>query len=359
MTKIYKLDITLIENLTINIGLISVSVIGIIFLIIKNPTRFENILAKVHNKLKRFFSDSEYFFVKYNLQSKLNKYVDNARKKAPQIESIRAKIQWVDEQITRETFLLNGELVIKLEKSDNQNRNLVNATMAFITCGYLKKAKSYISNSQRDAIDLFVCYDILKEQKNEILNQFVQDYLKIGLSNDKISDFFNKFMDIDKAGLFFPVFIQELTFFGEKVFTQKKDANKIYDQIKILSNYLYNYSHRKLSEDIINDYNGTYSKFAIRIIGKSIKINKEGENVYKKNLEKLDNDIETLYLIGNLKNKDFIKNVAVQCDKLIGFYILYEKEYTSTIKDGEGNDMNVETFLVVLRNLKIQTVHKK
>ncbi len=355
-----KVEITLVDTIVINVGIVAVSLIGIAFFFLRYPTQFEKAATVLHRFLKRIIKGSEYLYVKYNLQSKLNKYIDNARKKAPQIETSRAKINWVDEKTTKEHFLKNGQLVIRLQKSDNENRNLINATMAFVSTGYLKKAKSYIANYQKDAIDLFVCYDIVKDQKQEIVDQFAQDYLKEAMSNEKIADFFNKFIDIDRAGLYFPVFLQELTFFGEKVFTTKRDKSKVYEQIKILVNYLYRYANRKFNEDSISDYNGAYSKFAIRIIGKKFKINNEGERVYKKNLEKLGNDIETLYLIGALQNKDFVENIASQCKSLIGFDILYKKQYSSIIKGREkDHEREVDTYLVVLRNEKIKTIHRK
>ena len=123
--------------------------------------------------------------------------------------------------------------------------------------------------------------------------------------------------------------------------------------------YLFNYSNRKLNQDIINDFNGQYSKFAIRIVGKSFKINNEGERVYKNNLKKIDDSVETLYLLGAKSNRDFIKSIGKQCKTMIGFDILYEKEYSSVIKDKDGNDFEVDTFLLVLRNEKIKTVHRK
>jgi hypothetical protein len=360
MRRMLKVDITIVDTIVINVGLVAVSIIGIVFLFLRYPTKLERAITVLHRLLKRIIKGSEYIYTKYNLQSKLNKYIDKARKKAPQIEASRAKIKWVDETTTKEHFLKNGQLVINLHKSDNENRNIINATMAFVTTGYLKKAKSYIANYQKDAIDLFVCYDIVKSEKREIVDQFAQDYLKEAMTNDKIADFFNKFMDIDRAGLYFPVFLQELTFFGEKVFTGKRDKNKIYEQIKILVNHLYRYANRKMNEDTITDYNGEYSKFAIRIIGKSFKINTEGERVYKRNLQKLGNGIETLYLIGGLNNKDFVQSIATQCKKLIGFDILYKKQYSSIIKGREKDfEREVDTYLVVLRNEKVKTIHRK
>ncbi|MCB9284140.1 MAG: hypothetical protein H6563_08725 [Lewinellaceae bacterium] len=351
-------DFTLIENLTINFGLITISVAGIIFFFIRYPSKFERLVAWIHSILRKLIKQSEYTFVKYNVQSKLNSYIDKARKKAPQIETSRATIEWIDENQTMDNFINNGQLVIRMQRSDNQNRNIVNASMAFISSGYLKKAKSYIAKYQRESIDLFVCYDMLKNEKREILDQFTQDYLKEAMTNEKIGEFFEKFMDIDKAGIFYPIFIQELTFFGEKVFTRKRNQSQVYEQVKNLVMFLYNYANRKQSENTITDFDGLYSKFAIRIVGKSFKINTEGERTYKSNLKKIDKSIETIYLLGNRANKEFIQRIGEECKGMIGFDVLYRKEYSSVIKNKDGGDFEVDNYLMVLRNDKIATVHK-
>lgn len=351
-------DFTLIDNLTINFGLITISVAGIIFFFVRYPSKFERLVAWIHSLLRKFIKQSEYTYVKYNVQSKLNTYIDIARKKAPQIETSKAKIVWIDENQTKENFIKNGQLIIRMQRSDNQNRNVVNASMAFISSGYLKKAKSYIAKYQRESIDLFVCYDMLKNEKREILDQFTQDYLKEAMTNQKIGEFFEKFMDIDKAGIFYPIFIQELTFFGEKVFTRQRNQNQVFEQVRSLVMFLYNYANRKQNEDTITDFDGLYSKFAIRIVGKSFKINTEGERVYKNNLKKIDKSIETLYLLGNQSNKEFINKIGEECKVMIGFDVLYRKEYSSVIKNKDGEDFGVDTYLMVLRNSKITTVHR-
>ena len=64
-------------------------------------------------------------------------------------------------------YIKNGELIIRLHKSENQNQNIVNASVAFISFAFLKKAKSYIAKYQRESLDLYVCYDLLKQEKSE------------------------------------------------------------------------------------------------------------------------------------------------------------------------------------------------
>jgi hypothetical protein len=120
---------------------------------------------------------------------------------------------------------------------------------------------------------------------------------------------------------------------------------------------LYNYSRRKLDEKGTNEFVGSYCKFTIRILGKRFKIDTEGKRIYINNLKKINPDIETVYLIGNVDNKSFIKSVINECG--LDFSVYMTKEYSAVIKDKEGEDYQVDNFITVLRNNKITMYHKK
>lgn len=351
-------EFTLIGNLTINFGLISISFAALLFFFARYPHKFERLIAWANRFLKWIIKGAEYRYIKYDIQSRLNEYIALTAKKAPHLDNLKANIEWVDENQNRENYIKNGQLIIRMQKSDNQNKNIVTASMAFIATAFLKKAKSYVAPYQRDAIDLYACYDLFKNQKRELLDQFTQDFLKDNLTNTKIGDFFEKFMDIDKAGLFYPVFVQEMTFFGEKVFTRKRDATRIYEEIRNLVIFLYSYSQKKLGEDIISEFNGQHCKFSVRIIGKSYKIATLGEQGYKTSLNNINKDVESIYLLGALKNKDFVNSVFNKCKEQIQFEVLDSKEYKSVLKDREGNDMVADTYLLICRKNSIKTVHR-
>lgn len=354
----------LFENLNINFNISiwaisTITLFGLFVYYLKNPEKFEQLvalLAKFSNYITHKFDKT---YIKYDLQGKINSYVKRVAKKVKHLNVNKVNIQWVDvENITPESYIKDGELIIRLHKSDNQNKNIVNASMAFISNAFLKKAKSYIAKYQRESLDLYACYDLLKGEKSEILDQFVQDFMKEKMGNDKIADLFEKYDDINKAGIFYPILVQELTFLGEKVFNRKRDANVIYDEVKQLIIYLNNYANRKFKEDTISDFTGSYCKFAIRIIGKQYKVSSQGKKVYINNISKVNSGNETLYLIGNVENKDFIKQIFNICEGQINYSILTEESYSAIIKDGEGNDYNVNNYLLILRSNKIQVYHK-
>ncbi|MCF8409080.1 MAG: hypothetical protein K9G36_08920 [Crocinitomicaceae bacterium] len=338
----------------------SFSLIGLLIYFAKNIDKFELLIGGIGKFLKFVSKKFDYTYVKYNLQGKINEYLSKISKKVKHIDIKKINIKWIDPETQDEKqFIQNGELIIRLKKGENQNENLVKASMAFISMAFLKKAKSYVAKYQRESLDLFACYDLLKEEKAEILDQFVQDFMKEKLDDNKIADFFEKYSDIDDAGIFYPVLVQELTFLGEKVFASKRDAQKIYEEVRNLVNFLYRYANRKLREDNISDFTGHYCKFGIRIIGRSTIINTRGDKVYIRHLKKISDSNETLYLIGNKEHKKFMKSIFEKCKDELGYELLSEETYKATIKDPDGSDLEVKNYMMTVRNNNIKVYHKK
>jgi len=360
-------NFSLFDDLNINLNfhfsawtVTTFTLLGLLGYYLKNPEKFEKLVALI-SKFGTFISQKfDKTYIKYDLQGKINDYLKTISKKVKHIDIEKINISWIDvKNQTPESYVKNGELIVRLHKSNNQNKNIVNASLAFISFAFLKKAKSYIAKYQRESLDLYACYDLLKHEKSEILDQFVQDFMKEKMDDEKIASLFETYHDIDRAGIFYPILVQELTFLGEKVFAQKRDANKIYDEVKQLIIYLNNYAKRKLKEDTISDFDGHYCKFAIRIIGKQFKVTNLGEETYIKNINKINPNNETIYLIGNIKYKTFMKSVYQKCKEKIGYSILTEDSYEATIKDAEGEDYDVKSYLMILRNNKVTVYHRK
>ncbi|HNW97991.1 MAG TPA: hypothetical protein PKK00_06235 [Bacteroidales bacterium] len=353
------LDITINLNVTI---IISVAIIVVtfgttVFYLIRHPETLEKWASIFYRVTKYLLNKGEYQYVKYDIQSKVNSYSNKLSKDIPNLSPSNIVIHWINENQTREQFIKNNAFIIRMHKSVNQNKNLVNASMAYISGVLLRKAKSYIAKYQKDSIDLYVAYKLFENQKADILDQFVSDFLRDGLEKDKVGQLYDNFFDIGKAGIFFPVFIQEMNFLGEKIFAKGAEKEKIYKEVTELVALLYCYANRKFDEKGANEFVGSYCKFTIRILGKKFKIDNEGKKIYINDLKKISSEIETIYLIGNITNKSFIKSVINESG--LDYSIYFTKEYAAIIKDKEGQDYEVQNFLMVLRNNKIAVYHKK
>lgn len=325
---------------------------------VKHPEIVDKWLALFSRFGKFVYKKWEYTYVKRDVQSVVNGYLSRLTKQVPNLLVKRVTLEWVDENITAEQFVKNEMLVMRMHKSNNQDLNIVNATFTFVSHSLLEKAKNYIAKYQKDAIDLYVSYKILESEKVQLLQTYVQEILKVGLSNEKTNDFYGKFFDIDRAGIFFPVFLTEMTFLGEKVFGNKRNDKEIFDEVSRLVVFLYKYANRKLHEESINEFDGQYCKFAIRIVGMSVKIHNKGEGIYIRNIQQISNSTETIYIIGGIENRVFIDQIVTECLKTMPYDLYNTYEYSAILKNSENKDYSCKSYLTILRSRNVKYYHK-
>jgi phosphopantetheine adenylyltransferase len=356
MKLIFDINISVTITVTLIIGL----VIGgsVVAHYLKHPDKLEKLCSLFYKSITRLFKSAENNYIKYDIQFHVNSFINDLYQRIPSLTPTSVKLEWIDENQTAEQFIKSDQLVLRMHRSTNQNKNVVNATFTFVTYSLLRKAKRYIAKYQKESIDLFVSFKLLEKAKYQILDEFVQEYLQAGLEKEKVVDLYEKFFDMDKAGLFFPVFLSEMTFLGEKVFGKKRDDERIFEEVKNTVYFLNRFSLRKFDEQAINEFNGTYCKYVIRIIGKRFKIDKEGEKVYLNNLKKIPANIETIYLIGSKSNKSFINSIVSKFIRNDGYLLHHKYEYKAKIKDKEEADFEVETYLIVLRNNTLEVFHR-
>lgn len=323
------------------------------------PEKAKIISSWIFKFLRFLWKGAEKKYIAYDIEGRIDDYVNNfLEEKIKDFIPINIKIDWINENtIDRESFLREGEFILRMRKSENQNKNFVNATMAYIAKNVLPTAKSYISEKQKESIDLFIAKKLFEEEKREVMQQFIDDFLAHKTEDDKIGSLFEQYSLFDKAGLFFPVFLQEMTFLGQKVFADRKNK-KIYEEVNGLIEFLNNYSQRKIG-DVKNDttFNGNYCKFGMMIVGVRFNIDLNNQNPYRDWIRKLVRDgVETIYLIGNSKKEGFIKTVCGNgLLNEIDFSIYKNEQYSAEIKLKTGKKEKIETYLLVLRKNKIES----
>lgn len=350
---------TIVFPIYVTISVTALSLTGFVGYVLMNPEKAERVASWLYKLLRFASSKAERLYVKYSTQSTVNSFLSKLHKSVPGIAVDKVSLEWINENITETEFLESGELVIRMKQSRNDNRNLINATVTFVSYSLLQKAKHYIAKYQKEALNLFATSKILEEECPHTMGEFVSCYLSEAMDNDKINSLYEKFEEIHKINIFFPVLITELNFLGEKVFGKAKKASDIYEEVNQMINFLYRYSQRKLSEDTISDYAGTHCKFAIRIVGKKYKVHTEGKRIYINDIKNISPNVETIYLISDQGLKPFVNEIKKELEGQIDFYLYNTRQYSATIKDADGNDMSVNNYLVVLRSRNVKTFHKQ
>lgn len=173
---------------------------GVAVYLLTHPEIVEKWLSIFYKIAKTIYVGADKQYVKFNIQANINSYIALLNKKVPNLDAQRIKIEWVEENITPESFLKSGDLVMRMHKSQNQNRNIVNATYTYVSHEIVKKVKTYLAPYQKDAIDLFVTFKALSKAGHDVMDTFVQDYLRAGLEKEAIDKLYAKSLLSRKSG---------------------------------------------------------------------------------------------------------------------------------------------------------------
>jgi len=331
------------------IGLPPVAVLLIILLFF--PEKIEKwsaLLWKLLSLTGRICGFAKKRYIKHDLQGRVNDFVRRLRKASPGCFNDKLELEWVDSDIKRAAFLADGRVVLRLRSNDPHDHNFVHGSYLYISKCLLRKTKQYLSSPQKVAIDLFASSKLIKEEKPAVIEYFLNEYLH-PLTSDPVSKqakLIDDFAVIDRAGYFFPLFIQELEYIGDKVFGRKRDQ-MIVNEVYNLIDFLKPLSERRIGDETDLDFNGNYCKFAIVIVGKPAKLLISIEPyVYFINRKIIPTKVDTIYIVGRKENKSKLDQL---CSEFSEKYECVRNLTTETsIRFNDHTELALQ-YVVVLR----------
>jgi hypothetical protein len=258
------------------------------------------------------------------------------------------KLEWIEGDVKRQAFLEADRVVVRVKRDDPRHENFVKAVYLFVSTALLYRAKRYISPPQGRAIDLFVTADIFREQRPEVVDHFLEEYLhpQIDDGSARVTSLFEQFDVISKGGLFFPVFLQEMDYLGHKVFGKARNQ-QIVKEVNELVEFLQALALRRVGDEQTDlNFVRTYCRFAVVIVGRAIKVKQSTAPYVHFIRNGLERNVETVYLIGHADNEKPIKEVCVQLSDL--YDMVSEKQLVKVVVFGQEK-RKLKTFLAVLR----------
>ncbi len=331
---------------------------AVIVVILTNPEKVEKwsgLLWKAIDNLRLGFRFAHKKYIQHDFQGSVNDFVKHHAKEMPGFQVKGVRLDWVDADVKRQAFIEADQVVVRVRREDPHHENFVKAVYLFISTALLYRAKRYISPPQGRAIDLFVTAELFKEQKPEVVDHFLEEYLHphIDEGSGKVGAYFEQFALIAKAGLFFPVFLQEMDYLGLKVFGSRK-SQEIVKEVAELIDFLENLAVRRVGDENTDlNFVRQYCRFAVVIIGKPAKVTQSVAPYIKFIRDGLDRNIETVYLIGRLENEERIQQV---CGDLSDLYALVCSKHVSKVILYGEEKRKIEGFVAVLRS-KSRTIY--
>jgi hypothetical protein len=279
----------------------------------------------------------------------VNEFIKKHAKEMPGFQVKGVKLDWVDAEVKRQAFIEADRVVVRVRRDDPRHETFVKAVYLFVSTALLYRAKRYISPPQGRAIDLFVSAEIFKEQKPEVVDHFLEEYLHphIDDGSEKVRQYFENFDVISKGGLFFPVFLQEMDYLGQKVFGDRK-SQQIVSEVSALVEFLKSLALRQVGDERTDlTFVQQYCRFAVVIVGKPITLSRSILPYVKFVRDGLERNTETVYLIGRSDNEKPIKEI---CAALSDIYDLVSEKRMSKVLLYGKEKRKVQGFVAVLRS---------
>ena len=350
------------ETLKIILGVfgggIGVFIVAIFIFFYLTPEQFEKWKSFIYSILVKVFHGLGKKYASHDVQGRVNEFVSKTRKKYPQLDQVGVQIHWVDSNDQDSPLRKENKILIRMRKHEDQDKNFLQASMVFVASEFLKRTKTYLSESQKRSLDIFLVHKILEDAKPHLVDKFFADHYSPAVEVDRISDLLESYGMIEKVGLFFPVLVQELQHLGKKVYT-KRVRNSITEDVTKFISFLEKYSKRKLGDETVPlEYSGSYLRCGIVIVAKRFKREIGNIEPFIRYVEKLlDNKIETVYLIGQIEdgNKVFMENIITEITQRYGMELLCEPFTVSAeILNPKGQRIPVSSYIASLQSSHIE-----
>lgn len=286
------------------------AIVVLLVYLIKNPDKAEKWGALIAKSLSFVNARFERSAVARDIESDINSFARNANgSKENGIFPYYAKIKWVT-QTSREAFIQNNKMVIRMQHHDNQARNFLYATMDWINNGTIPESRGIIHPSVYKALEFSLINKILIEKKRYDSKQLFVDefYEKEAPENSLIRYYTTAFNALDSKGLLMGVVLPEYASFA-KVIDETVPTKTLISESIGFANMLDKLARKKQGIDVSPNYKGDHISCSIALVAKTEKYNVEGIRPYINYINKCCGEgFKSIYVCATGENNFSIVN---------------------------------------------------
>lgn len=209
------------------------------------------------------------------------------------------KIVWAKAQ-TKEAFIQNGKVVVKLDYHENRNRSFALAAASYVNKGLLPVARNYIPGDLIDSCSLLITRRIITDQRKDALEFFVSEILA-EMFNEKpiVREMYEELSDIDNNAMFLQILIPELWKMGEKLYPHNVNSSLIKDETEKLISFLHKIATKESDQQAPLSLDGNLFKLRVIIVGRQDTLYYRGTSPYVKRIhEGIEKGYDSIYLLG-------------------------------------------------------------
>ncbi|MHB1651688.1 MAG: hypothetical protein ACYCVD_04315 [Desulfitobacteriaceae bacterium] len=266
-------------------------------------------IARVYSRFSTYLSKAT---IANQVRGNVLKVSKTLAKENSDILPYDLKVEWVKEE-NKETFMKNGQVIIRMSQNDNPSKNLVIAIAEYVKKGLMPKARTYVDAKLLSAADLAIMRKLLGiTQIEEALDYFDDNILSPAITDDETKVLMEHLFAIDNNGMFITILLNEYVKAARKVFPNPPDPCMIAESKEFLS-FLHGIATKepgKFAPTLA--FNREYYKVTVPL---ALSNYTDRNNFINELSRDLNKGIETIYIFGLGGKMHIAKEIAEEAMK--------------------------------------------
>jgi hypothetical protein len=242
-------------------------------------------------------------------------------------------VRWVEPE-ERDAFLKEGKVVVCLEPSYNENRNLARATLLYVAEDLIRESQRFVKPIVMKSLDFSIARKMLMIDKRfsalKCLNEeFIEAEAKI---EPRIRDYVTAMRRMDEEGHLTRILLREFSQLDARLSPALSDSRAL-EETENLTKLLKVFEERQKEEDVPLRHHGDIFKINLFPIAR-LGMDFDTSPYVRRASECFENRIDTLYVLARGVNIMLAKLVIEEIEKGKLYAKREEHEFTISKKRG-------------------------
>lgn len=210
------------------VGLPNIAWIGIVLYLVTHPETAEKWGAIISRLFSGIFRRAERASVSLGIEGRINSFSKSINSEVSGITPERVKIKWELGDITKEAFIRDDQVIVRMNYHKNMDENMVNATLAFVAGGLVHESRPYVDERVMEATSLIYSKKLLEKEQRTALPFFYSEVVgPARRSNQELDKYVEQLQGLDELGYFTVILLSELRDLSAKLhFSLPRDSHK-------------------------------------------------------------------------------------------------------------------------------------
>jgi len=189
--------------------------ITLLVYLLLHPEVAEKWGAVINSLISKISKGAERRSVALDIQGRLNSFSKSLNSEVAGIIPYGVQIEWVIGEVSKESFLRENKIILRLGYHTNQDDNVIRAVLEYIAGGMLSSSRPHADETVMKAVDLISTKKFLEKERKTALPYFYTEIMNpYRRSNSDLDKFVQIANDLDEAGYFGRILLKELQILG-------------------------------------------------------------------------------------------------------------------------------------------------